>query len=71
MDETTQNDIINVLRKANRFDLIAIMLTVFEGMDSDFEYDSPDEPHEEFMEGGAVEEDNDFSVTEEGFHYLT
>ena len=70
MDEKTQKDIINILRKSKRYDLIAIMLTIFEGMDSDYEYESQDEPIEEYCEGGALSEDSSYSVTDEGFYYL-
>ena len=70
MDENTQKDIINILRKSKRYDLIAIMLTIFEGLDSDFEYESQDEPMEEYSECGALPEDPSYAVTDEGFYYL-
>ncbi len=70
MDENTQKDIINILRKSKRYDLIAIMLTIFEGLDSDFEYESQEEPVEEFCEGGALPEDPSYGISDEGFYYL-
>ena len=70
MDEKSKNDIIKILTDKKRFDLVALMMTVFEELDSDFEYESPDEPVEEYFERDSVEEDASFSVTPEGFHYL-
>jgi hypothetical protein len=46
------------------------MMSLFEELDSDFEYESPDEPVEEYFERDSVDEDASFSVTPEGFHYL-
>ena len=46
------------------------MMSVFEEMDSDFEYESEQEPVEEYFERNSVEEDTSFSITPEGFHYL-
>ena len=70
MDEKAKNDIVKILTDKKRFDLVAIMMTIFEEMDSDFEYDSPEEPVEEFYERDSVEEDTSYSITPDGFHYL-
>jgi hypothetical protein len=70
MDEKAKNDIIKILTDKKRFDLVALMMAVFDEIDSDFEYESPDEPIEEFYERNSVDEDTTFSITEEGFHYL-
>ena len=39
-------------------------------MDSDYEPESSDEPPEEYMEGGSIQEDCDYGETSEGFYYL-
>tara|TARA_R110000744_G_scaffold53785_1_gene114629 strand:+ start:233 stop:448 length:216 start_codon:yes stop_codon:yes gene_type:complete len=70
MDEKLQKDIFDILKKENRYDLIAVMITLFEEMDSDYEPESCDEPPEEYMEGGSVEEDTDYGVTAGGFYYI-
>tara|TARA_R110000823_G_scaffold52582_3_gene129982 strand:+ start:284 stop:499 length:216 start_codon:yes stop_codon:yes gene_type:complete len=70
MDETLQKDIFDILKKENRYDLIAVMITLFEEMDSDYEPESSDEPPEEYMEGGSIQEDCDYGETSEGFYYL-
>ena len=70
MDEKAKNDIIKILTDKKRYDLVAIMMSIFEEMDSDFEYDSPEEPVEEYYERDSVEEDISYSITAEGFHYL-
>lgn len=70
MDEKAKNDIIKILTDKKRFDLVALMMSLFEELDSDFEYESPDEPVEEYYERDSVVEDASFSVTEEGFHFL-
>ena len=70
MDEKAKNDIIKILTDKKRYDLVALMMSLFEEIDSDFEYESPDEPVEEYFERDSVDEDASFSVTEEGFHYL-
>jgi hypothetical protein len=70
MDEKSKNDIIKILTDKKRYDLVAIMMSIFEEMDSDFEYDSPEEPVEEYYERDSVEEDISYSITAEGFHYL-
>ena len=70
MDEKSKNDIIKILTDKKRYDLVAIMMSIFEEMDSDFEYDSPEEPVEEFYERDSVEEDISYSITADGFHYL-
>ena len=70
MDEKSKNDIIKILTDKKRFDLVALMMSVFEEMDSDFEYESPDEPVEEYFERDSLEEDTSFSITPEGFHFL-
>ena len=70
MDEKAKNDIVKILTDKKRFDLVAIMMTIFEEMDSDFEYDSPEEPIEEYFERNSVDEDISYSITAEGFHYL-
>ena len=71
MDEKAKNDIIKILTDKKRYDLVALMMSLFEEIDSDFEYESPDEPVEEYFERDSVEEDPSFSVTEEGFHFLS
>jgi hypothetical protein len=70
MDEKSKNDIIKILTDKKRFDLVAIMMSIFEEIDSDFEYDSPEEPIEEYFERNSVDEDISYSITAEGFHYL-
>ena len=70
MDEKAKNDIIKILTDKKRFDLVALMMAVFDEIDSDFEYESPDEPVEEYFERDSVEEDPSFSITSEGFHFL-
>ena len=70
MDEKAKNDIIKILTDKKRYDLVALMMSLFEEIDSDFEYESPDEPVEEYYERDSVEEDASFRVTEEGFHFL-
>jgi len=70
MDEKSKNDIIKILTDKKRFDLVSIMMSIFEEMDSDFEYDSPEEPVEEYYERDSIDEDTAFGVTEEGFHFL-
>ena len=70
MDEKAKNDIVKILTDKKRFDLVAIMMSIFEEMDSDFEYDSPEEPVEEYFERNSVEEDTSYSITPDGFHYL-
>ena len=70
MDEKAKNDIVKILTDKKRYDLVAIMMTIFEEMDSDFEYDSPEEPIEEYYERNSVDEDISYSITAEGFHYL-
>ena len=70
MDEKAKNDVIKILTDKKRYDLVALMMSIFEEMDSDFEYESPDEPVEEFYERDSIDEDTSFSVTEDGFHYL-
>lgn len=71
MDEKTQKDIITILMKNNRTDLVAIMMTLFEEIDSDFEYEEPDEPYEEYTDAGSVPEDDIIcGETDDGFFYL-
>jgi hypothetical protein len=70
MDEKAKNDVIKILTDKKRYDLVALMMSVFEEMDSDFEYESEQEPVEEYFERNSVEEDTSFSITPEGFHYL-
>jgi bisphosphoglycerate-independent phosphoglycerate mutase (AlkP superfamily) len=70
MDEKSKNDIIKILTDKKRYDLVAIMMSIFEEMDSDFEYDSPEEPVEEYYERDSVDENISYSITPEGFHYL-
>ena len=70
MDEKSKNDIIKILTDKKRYDLVALMMSIFEEMDSDFEYDSPEEPVEEYFERNSVEEDTSYSITPDGFHYL-
>ena len=70
MDEKAKNDVIKILTDKKRYDLVALMMSVFEEMDSDFEYESEQEPVEEYFERNSVDEDTSFSITPEGFHYL-
>ena len=70
MDEKAKNDVIKILTDKKRYDLVALIMSIFEEMDSDFEYESPDEPVEEFYERDSVEEDTSFGITGDGFHYL-
>ncbi len=70
MDEKSKNDIIKILTDKKRFDLVSIMMSIFEEMDSDFEYESEQEPVEEYYERDSIDEDATFGVTEEGFHFL-
>ena len=70
MDEKAKNDVIKILTDKKRYDLVALMMSIFEEMDSDFEYESEQEPVEEYFERNSVEEDTSFSITPEGFHYL-
>lgn len=70
MDEKAKNDIIKILTDKKRFDLLSLMMTIFEEMDSDFEYESQEEPVEEYYERNSVEEDISYSITPDGFHYL-
>jgi len=71
MDEKIQKDIFNILKKDNRYDLIAVLITIFEEMDSDYEPFSEDEPYEEFNELGAIPEDPSYCMSDEGFYYLS
>ena len=71
MDEKLQKDIFSILKKHNRYDLIAVLLTLFEEIDSDYEPFSEDEPEEEFHEMGAMPEDPSYCISDEGFHYLS
>jgi len=71
MDEKIQKDIITILMKANRPDLVAVLITLFEEIDSDFEYEEQDEPYEEYTDAGSVpEEDTTYGETWDGFFYL-
>jgi hypothetical protein len=70
MDEKARNDVIKILTDKKRYDLVALMMSIFEEMDSDFEYESEQEPVEEYYERDSVDEDTSFGVTEEGFHFL-
>lgn len=70
MDEKAKNDIIKILTDKKRYDLVALMMSLFDELDSDFEYESQEEPFEEYYERGSVVEDTSFSITPEGFHYL-
>ena len=70
MDEKAKNDIIKILTDKKRYDLVSLMMSIFEELESDFEYDSPEEPVEEYYERHSIDEDTSFSVTTEGFHYL-
>jgi hypothetical protein len=70
MDEKAKNDIIKILTDKKRFDLVALMMAVFDEIDSDFEYESEQEPVEEYFERDSVEEDTTFGITPDGFHYL-
>jgi hypothetical protein len=70
MDEKAKNDIIKILTDKKRYDLVALMMAVFDEIDSDFEYESEQEPVEEYYERDSVDEDTSFSITSEGFHFL-
>jgi len=71
MDEKLQKDIFDILQKHNRYDLINMILTLIEEVDSDYEPEEDDEPTEEYFEGGAIPEDPSFCVSNEGFYYLS
>lgn len=71
MDEKSKNEIIKIIMKSGRMDLAAVMLTLFDELDSDWEPDDlTDEPFEEWNEGKSVEEEIDPAVDEDGFCYL-
>ena len=71
MDEKSQNDIINILMKSGRMDLVAIIMTLFDEIDSDFEPDlDQEEPAEEYYETGAIGEEIDPDMDDDGFHFL-
>ena len=71
MDEQLQKDIISILMKGNRPDLVALMMTIFEDLDdSDYEEEEIKEPMEEFYEGDVDEESSAYRITEDGFFYL-
>jgi len=71
MDEKSKNEIIKILMKSGRMDLAAVMLTLFDELDSDWEPDDlTDEPFEEWNEGKSAEEEIDPAVDEDGFYYL-
>ena len=71
MDEKLQKDIFNILQKHKRFDLIQMILTLIEEIDSDYESEEQEEPDEEYSECGAISEDHSFCISDDGFHYLS
>lgn len=70
MDEKLQKDIFNVLQKHKRFDLINMILTIIDDIDSDYESEEQDEPDEEYFECGAIPEDPSYCISDDGFYYL-
>tara|TARA_R110000787_G_scaffold4761_1_gene18212 strand:- start:302 stop:520 length:219 start_codon:yes stop_codon:yes gene_type:complete len=71
MDEQLKKDVINILMKGNRPDLVALMMTIFEDLDdSDYEEEEVKEPMEEYYEGDVDFENGAYRVTEDGFFYL-
>ena len=71
MDEQLKKDVINILMKGNRPDLVALMMTIFEDLDdSDYEEEDIKEPREEYYEGDVDFENGAYRVTEDGFFYL-
>jgi len=71
MDEKLQKDIFNVLQKHKRFDLINMILTLIDDIDSDYESEEQDEPDEEYFECGAIPEDASYCISDDGFYYLS
>ena len=71
MDEKLQKDIFNVLQKHKRFDLIQMILTIIDDIDSDYEPEEQEEPDEEYSECGSIPEDPSYCISDEGFHYLS
>ena len=71
MDEKLQKDIFSVLKKHKRYDLIQMILTLIEEIDSDYEPEEQEEPDEEYFECGAIPEDPSYCISDEGFHYLS
>ena len=71
MDENLQKDIFDILKKHRRYDLITMILNMIEEVDSDYEPEEQEEPHEEYFECGAIGEDTSYNVTSDGFHYLS
>ncbi len=67
-----QKEILKILIKADRIDLAAVLIELFEDTDSDYEEDpeGPVEPYEEFNEGNVSEDEYEFAIDDEGFHYL-
>ena len=70
MDEKLQKDIFNVLQKHKRFDLINMILTLIDDIDSDYEPEEDDEPTEEYSECGCLPEDPSYCISDDGFYYL-
>jgi len=71
MDEKLQKDIFDILQKHNRYDLINMILTLIEEVDSDYEPEEDDEPTEEYCEFGAIPEDPSYCVSDDGFYSLS
>ena len=71
MDEKLQKDIFDILQKHNRYDLINMILTLIEEVDSDYEPEEDDEPTEEYREFGAIPEDPSYCVSDDGFYSLS
>ena len=71
MDEKLQKDIFLVLKKHKRYDLIQMILTLIEEVDSDYESEEQEEPDGEYFECGAIPEDPSYCISDDGFHYLS
>ena len=65
-----QKEILKILIKADRIDLAAVLIELFEDTDSDYEEEEISEPYEEFNEGNVSEDEYEFAIDDEGFHYL-
>ena len=71
MDESLQKDIFDILQKHNRYDLINMIITLIEEIDSDYEPEEQEEPVEEYFECGSVPEDPSYCISDDGFYSLS
>ena len=71
MDENLQKDIFSVLKKHKRYDLIQMILTLIEEIDSDYEPEEQEEPDEEYDECGSIPEDPSYCISSDGFYSLS